>query len=106
MTTDTKALIAEALAWTIDWDGSQMQDGEPPRDGVTCNLLRRLAAALEEATPPEGWRATEWTREDGSFVTEERQEDGTYLWHAYPPDVRKWRNNLPTARAAMEALEK
>lgn len=26
--------------WTIDWDGSPMKDGEPPRDGLSCKDLR------------------------------------------------------------------
>lgn len=105
MTTDTKALIAEALAWTIDWDGSQMQDGEPPRDGVTCNLLRRLAAALEEATPPEGWRVTRYDHPLGAI---EYDEGGWHVGRYVADQVYiAWdANTYPTARAAMEALEK
>ena len=39
--------ITERLAgWTTDWDGSQMVDGEPPRDGLHCDVLREAAAEI------------------------------------------------------------
>ena len=40
-------LIERLRAWTTDWDGSQMVDGEPPRDGLHCDILREAADALE-----------------------------------------------------------
>lgn len=95
--TDTKALIAEALAWTIDWDGSQMQDGEPPRDGVTCILLRRLAAALEEAEKMTGALAVSLRVNAYRAGHSTEDVDKVLREIGYMP--------ADTARAAMEALE-
>lgn len=40
----SKIDIAETLrSWTIDWNGAPMVDGEPPRDGLHCKILRDAA---------------------------------------------------------------
>lgn len=49
MTTPRDAIgLSERLRqWVTDWDGSQMQDGEPPRDGIHCDIIREAATALD-----------------------------------------------------------
>jgi hypothetical protein len=42
-------LIERLRSLCVDYDGSQMQDGEFPMPGVTAGLLREAAAALEAA---------------------------------------------------------
>jgi hypothetical protein len=40
--------IAQQLrSWTVDWNGAPMVDGEPPREGYGCKLLRDAAAEIE-----------------------------------------------------------
>ena len=92
MTTDTKALIEEARELANYRDA--------PHVIVSTPLLRRLAAALEEAKPPEGWRMTEYTREDGAYVKETWRGE----WRPMPLKG-PWISPRDTARAAMEALE-
>lgn len=106
--TDPKALIAEARDIEAEASARAAQaltqgQGAPAAflSRVAQNA-RRLAAALEEATPPEGWRVTEYRAEDGSWC--EKRIDG--MWQAGnrldgPLDGVAY----PTARAAMEALE-
>lgn len=36
----------ELRGWSVDWDGSQMKDGEPPRDGLNVATLRAAAGEL------------------------------------------------------------
>ena len=40
-------IVKRLTAWTIDWDDSRMVDGEPPRDGIHCDVLREAAAEIE-----------------------------------------------------------
>lgn len=47
-------LIERLRGWVTDWDGSPMVPGEPPRDGIHCDVLieaiaeiTRLRAELE-----------------------------------------------------------
>lgn len=49
MTTPRDAIgLSDRLRqWVTDWDGSQMQDGEPPRDGIHCDIIREAATALD-----------------------------------------------------------
>lgn len=39
--------IALATGLVIDFDGRAMSDAEPPRDGLTCGMLRTLLAEIE-----------------------------------------------------------
>ena len=93
--TDTKALIAEARGWSY---------GKVTNMPVSAaGIISRLAAALEEATPPEGWRVTEYTREDGMTVTAS-YASAPFVWMVEAADGGK-PSAFSTARAAMEALE-
>ena len=96
--TDHKALIAEARLYD-NTGGLMGAPGSP--NAKLCDLIRRLAAALEEATPPDGWRVTTYERDDGVCV-EEGQPGRWWVTNNYGTDVR---NTHDTARAAMEALE-
>lgn len=40
-------IVTELEGWVTDFDGTQMKDDEPPRDGVTCGLLRRAAVDIQ-----------------------------------------------------------
>jgi hypothetical protein len=42
------SIVERLSAWTTDWDGSRMVDGEPPRDGLHCDILREAAATITE----------------------------------------------------------
>jgi len=44
--TERRDIVERLRAWVTDWDGSQMVDGEPPRDGLHCNELREAAAEI------------------------------------------------------------
>lgn len=46
-TDDTSAAVERLKSLTIDWDGSRMVDGEPPRDGITCGDCRAVVAHIE-----------------------------------------------------------
>lgn len=96
--TDTKALIAEArelAAKTIS--------NHPI---TAARLLRRLAAALEEAQVPEGWRVTELTREDGARVwVDDETEDVDWGCVRSNETALSTKWGHPTASAAMAALE-
>ena len=95
--TDRKALIAEARRAETDWTIGP---------GEMRELVRRLAAALEEATPPEGWRVTEYTRGDGARVwldDEAEKPDWGVIAPKQTALSTAWGHD--TARAAMEALD-
>lgn len=96
--TDTKALLAEARLYDNS-DGLMGAPGSP--NAKLCDIIRRLAAALEEATMPEGWRVTEYVK--GS----EYAANAARTWSATPG---KWwlhgdHREFPTAREAMAALD-
>jgi hypothetical protein len=40
-------IVERLRAWCIDWNGSQMVRGEPPRDGLHCDDLLDAAAEIE-----------------------------------------------------------
>ena len=43
-------LVKRLRNWTTDWDGAKMVPGEPPRDGLHCDIIDEAAdrlAALE-----------------------------------------------------------
>ena len=40
-------IVERLRGWATDWDGSQMVDDEPPRDGLHCGLLREAADEIE-----------------------------------------------------------
>lgn len=90
--TDPKSLIAEARR------RAQLM----PEDEF---LLEAISDALEEATPPDGWRVTEFERGDGARAV--RRRDGS--WHALDrSDFRVPRDGQyihSTAREAMAALD-
>ncbi len=55
MTTPAE-LVLRLRGWCTDWNGAQMVRGEPPRDGLHCDILldsattiERLSKELEEA---------------------------------------------------------
>lgn len=96
--TDTKALIAGALelANAAEWYGPA---------ATMAEMIRRLAAALEEATVPEGWRVTETRRDDGAYI-----EFGSTRWFAFQRTGEQVAFSdetatFPTAREAMAALD-
>lgn len=64
------------------------------------DMVDRLAAALEEATPPEGWRVSQYKHKDGGEVVELSAGE----WWAYHA-AGSFKGEHPTARAAMEALD-
>ena len=92
--TDPKELIAEAMAVENDWTLGP---------GEMRELASRLAAALEEATVPEGWRVTEYGKAGGWRVAE---NDLLHLWYGHNRklNIRNDKGH-PTARAAMAALD-
>lgn len=84
---------------------------EGSHDPAICAMLSRAATALREAqahVPPEGWRGTEYTREDGAMVIAAgSQEDliaGNLMWTRFTTE-NKFVGDFPTAAAAMAALE-
>lgn len=95
--TDTKALIAEARELADGIDDDELHE--------SAELIRRLAAALEEATVPEGWEVERWSR----------TADGVAIGPIGPCwTVKAWRKArqprdfpllFPTAREAMAALD-
>lgn len=91
--TDIKALIAEARARADMFHRWGLNDD---------NLFRRLAAALEEATVPEGWRVTEYRYSDDSFVWQGTQGE---WWGKGGMPGHKRQGPFPTAREAMAALD-
>lgn len=117
--TDPKALIAEARE---TFGGHTAQEVAELLDALAASAdrceansyseiasislrgsaaIRRLAAALEEATVPEGWRVTEYVK--GS----EYAANAARTWSATPG---KWwlhgdHREFPTAREAMAALD-
>jgi len=94
--TDIKALIAEARLYDNS-DGLMGAPGSP--NAKICDIIRRLAAALEEATVPEGWRVV--YRKDDFEVWQEAP--GAWLV-ADEPRHRDF-GDFPTARKAMAALD-
>lgn len=106
MTTDTKALIEEARALSNKRKGAL----DPYQVQAELeDMVDRLAAALEEATPPAGWRMTGCHREDGAQVEYKPDwRDWVARWDDDTPlrDRHGYVRTFPTARAAMEALEK
>jgi len=96
--TDPKALIAEAR---------ELAEKPISNHPITAaRLIRRLAAALEEATVPEGWRVTETRRDDGAYI-----EFGSTRWFAFQRTGEQVAFSdetatFPTAREAMAALDK
>lgn len=40
-------IVEQLREATVDWNGSQMVDGEPPRDVLRCGDLRRAANEIE-----------------------------------------------------------
>jgi hypothetical protein len=40
-------IAMQLRSWTIDWNGAPMVDGEPPRDGFHCDLLRSAADEID-----------------------------------------------------------
>ena len=41
--------IAERLeGWFTDWNGARMVPGEPPRDGIHCDVLMEAKAEIEK----------------------------------------------------------
>lgn len=95
MSTDFEKLAAEAEQF--DEDAARWVDTE--------RLMKRLAAALREAAqhvPREGWRASEYTRDDGQQVIAEGGP-GVFFWKRSP-----FRTSLhyDTSREAIEAIEK
>lgn len=102
MTTDPKALIAEAreLKEKIRKTGAVLFG-----DYELSDAFDRLAAALEEATVPEGWRVTETRRDDGAYI-----EFGSSRWFAFQRTGEQVAFSdetatFPTACAAMAALD-
>ena len=61
-----------------------------PKDAVL--LFKRLAAALRELAPPEGWRVTELTHDASGAVVRDGKSFGPFA-------------NLDEASAAMAALD-
>lgn len=108
--TDTKALIAEARDIEAEASARAAQaltqgQGAPAAflSRVAQNA-RRLAAALEEATVPDGWRVTRYDHPLGAIEYEEGE------WHVgrYVADqvYIVWdAKTCPTAREAMAALD-
>lgn len=93
--TDPKALIAEARELlTCDGLGEHFP--------YAFSLITRLAAALEEATVPEGWRVTEYRYSDDSFVWQGTQGE---WWGKGGMPGHKRQGPFPTAREAMAALD-
>lgn len=41
-------LIERLTGWFTDWNGERMVPGEPPRDGIHCDILMEAATALAE----------------------------------------------------------
>lgn len=39
-------IVDRLIGWTTDWNGQQMVDGEPPRDGLHCDIIREAAAEI------------------------------------------------------------
>lgn len=73
---------------------------------LSRQIITRLADALEDATPPEGWRVTEYTREDGARVwldDEAEKPDWGIIAPKQTALSTAWGHD--TARAAMEALD-
>lgn len=102
--TDHKALIAEAREAKIILS-VRLPDEEMMQIARLLDLNARLAAALEEAAVPDGWRVTEFEREDRARAV--RRRDGS--WHALDRNdfrVSRDENYIhPTAREAMAALD-
>ena len=116
--TDTKALIAEARDIEAEASARAAQaltqgQGAPAAflSRVAQNA-RRLAAAMEEATVPDGWRVTEYRAEQkrvwaylgGAWAAESggRRRIIQDAWaNSHTPTLE----TFPTAREAMAALD-
>ena len=40
-------LVKRLRNWTTDWNGAKMVPGEPPRDGLHCDIIDEAAARIE-----------------------------------------------------------
>ena len=40
-------IVERLRGWFTDWDGSRMVPGEPPRDGIHCDILMEAADEIE-----------------------------------------------------------
>jgi hypothetical protein len=59
--------ITERLeSWFTDWDGSCMVPGEPPRDGIHCDVLMDAKAEIERLRAERDWRPIETAPKDDS----------------------------------------
>ena len=41
------SLVERLRNWTTDWDGSKMVAGEPPKDGLHCDIIDEAADRIE-----------------------------------------------------------
>lgn len=100
-------LIRRLLALTVDYDGSQMDDREPPRgDLLTCALLREAVAALSPQAADGGLVR----REDAAKVLDERERVAHAKLMEQAPGgamAKKWyhiANEASACAAAIRAL--
>lgn len=44
---DKRELVERLRCWTTDWNDTKMVPGEPPRDGIHCDIIDEAADALD-----------------------------------------------------------
>ena len=63
-------LVKRLRNWTTDWNGAKMVPGEPPRDGLHCDIIDEAAdriEALEAALDEMTRRRDEWRKKAEGF---------------------------------------
>jgi hypothetical protein len=76
------AALALAKGLTVDFDGSQMVDGEPPRDGLTCAALRTLVTEVERLQELVKQQSKDARDADREFSREAREIASEARWQA------------------------
>jgi hypothetical protein len=76
------AIVKQLRAWVTDWNGQPMVRGEPPRDGIHCDVLIDAAAEIERLEK----------RAAGAFTDEEKRQaaerEVAMRKNVYPARVR------------------
>jgi hypothetical protein len=74
------AALALAKRMTVDLNGADMADGEPPRSGLTCAVLRTLVAEIERLQAQVKQQQQDAAEEQREFQREARDIAAEARW--------------------------